>query len=318
MIAAHSFALVFGLLGNAVSFMVYLAPVPTFYRIFKKKTTDGFQSLPYVVALFSAMLWIYYAMLKTNALLLITVNIVGCFIESTYIFMFIFYAPQRAKIKTVKLLLLLNVGAFCSILVPTMVFVSGGKRLNILGWVCSAFAVSVSAAPLFIMRSVIRTKSVEYMPFSLSLFLTLSAAMWLVYGILINDLFVALPNVLGLTFGTAQMALYLYYKNNSPVVADQKLPEQGVAINVCGGSEVHPVDAKADEAEKVAEVHMEAERQGTEAGHDLEAVATVPQRRETGVVTLPPIRELPEVVTLPELWEVEVVTVPAVREIVVA
>ncbi|TVU25304.1 hypothetical protein EJB05_27796, partial [Eragrostis curvula] len=44
--------------GNIISFMTYLAPLPTFYRIYKNKLIQGFQSVPYVVALFSAMLWI--------------------------------------------------------------------------------------------------------------------------------------------------------------------------------------------------------------------------------------------------------------------
>ncbi|KAL0318912.1 UNVERIFIED_CONTAM: Bidirectional sugar transporter SWEET14 [Sesamum angustifolium] len=152
-------AFAFGLLGNIVSFMVYLSPIPTFYQIYKKKTSEGFQSVPYVVALFSAMLWIYYALLKSNATLIITINSVGCFIETIYICIFLFYAPKKER------------------------------------------------------RKVIRTKSVEYMPFLLSLFLTLSAVMWFFYGFLIKDYNIAIPNVLGFSFGVLQMALYVKYRN---------------------------------------------------------------------------------------------------------
>ncbi|KAK9120159.1 hypothetical protein Scep_018252 [Stephania cephalantha] len=200
---------------------------PTFYRIYKKKSTEGFQAVPYVVALFSAMLWIYYAFLKSDAYLLITINSVGCVIETIYITMFMAYATRKARVQTAKLLLLLNLGLFCLILLLTLLLAKGPNRVRILGWVCVTFATSSFAAPLSIMRLVIRTKSVEFMPFYLSFFLTLSAVAWFSYGVLLKDLYVALPNVLGFVFGLAQMLLYVIYKNTKKVViTEQKLPEQ--------------------------------------------------------------------------------------------
>ncbi|KAL7152772.1 hypothetical protein ABFS83_04G120800 [Erythranthe nasuta] len=219
----NQLAFVFGLLGNVVSFMVFLAPIPTFYTIFKKKSTQGFQSVPYVVGLFSAMLWIYYAFLKTETTLLITINTVGCFVQSTYICFYLFFASKNARIQTVKLILLLNVVGFGLIIVLTHFWAKDSNRDDIVGWICLVFSLCVFVAPLGVVRQVIRTKSVEYMPFLLSFFLTLSAVMWFFYGLLRKDYNIAIPNVLGFLFGVVQMVLYVMYKNtNSKKVVKEK------------------------------------------------------------------------------------------------
>ncbi|RCV38288.1 hypothetical protein SEVIR_8G137700v4 [Setaria viridis] len=271
----HPLAFAFGLLGNIISFMTYLAPLPTFYRIYKNKSTQGFQSVPYVVALFSAMLWIYYALLKSNECLLITINAAGCVIETLYIAMYLTYAPKKAKLFTAKILLLLNVGVFGLILLLTLLLSAGQNRLVILGWVCVGFSVSVFVAPLSIIRQVVRTRSVEFMPFSLSLSLTVSAVVWFLYGLLIKDKYVALPNVLGFSFGVIQMGLYALYRNATPrvpakEVADDKediikVPEHVVTIAKLGAPavelkthEVRPVESPPMEEEVKPESGMAA------------------------------------------------------------
>ncbi|KAH6819471.1 bidirectional sugar transporter SWEET12-like protein [Perilla frutescens var. frutescens] len=205
--------------------MVFLAPIPTFYQIYKKRSTEGFQSIPYVVGLFSAMMWIYYAFLKPDTTLLITINSVGCFIQSSYLCFYLVFANKNTRIQTMKLLLLLNVVGFGLIMFVTQFFVNDSNRANIVGWICLVFSLCVFVAPLCVVRQVVRTKSVEYMPFLLSFFLTLSAVMWFFYGLLRKDYNIAIPNVLGFSFGVLQMVLYLIYKNaKNGVQEKQQLP----------------------------------------------------------------------------------------------
>ncbi|KAL4324690.1 hypothetical protein GQ457_11G029330 [Hibiscus cannabinus] len=211
--------------GNVVSFMVSLSPLkrcfihclhccrPTFYQIYKKKTSEGFQSLPYVVSLFSAILWIYYALLKKDVMLLITINTFCVFIQTFYIITYFYYGPKKEKVPQI------------------MEFPACDRQTC---YICMAFALGVFAAPLAIVRKVIKTKSVEFMPFYLSLFLTLGAVMWFFYGLLLKDMNIAVPNVLGLIFGILQMILYAIYKNHPKKVVEDpnlQLPDQHI-VNV--------------------------------------------------------------------------------------
>ncbi|XP_020232894.1 bidirectional sugar transporter SWEET12 [Cajanus cajan] len=244
----------FGILGNIASFVCFLAPLPTFYRVCKKKSTEGFQSVPYVAALFSAMLWIFYAYVKTGETLLITINAFGCVIETIYLAIFITYCPKKARISTLRMIVLLNFGGFCTIVILTHLLAKGtAGRVKFLGWICVVFATSVFAAPLSIIRVVIRTKSVEFLPFPLSLLLLISAIMWLLYGISLKDIYVTLPNVVGLTFGVIQIGLYAMYRNNKPS-KDQKLPEhkgeiqndENVAPTVTGEKQEQEVNSQGE------------------------------------------------------------------------
>ncbi|XP_015067685.1 bidirectional sugar transporter SWEET10-like [Solanum pennellii] len=217
-IAGH-WAFVFGVLGNIISFIVFLSPIPTFNKIYKKKSTEGYQSIPYVIALFSCMLWIYYAFLKTNTTLLITINSFGMLIETIYVSLFLYYAPKKARVNTVKMLLLTVVGGFGAIILVTQFLFKGVVRGQIVGWICLIFSLCVFVAPLGIVRQVIKTKSVEYMPILLSVFLTISAVMWFFYGLLLKDVNIAAPNILGFIFGILQMILYaMYRKKHKPIV----------------------------------------------------------------------------------------------------
>lgn len=121
--------------------------------MYRKKSTEGFQSTPYVVTLFSCLLWMYYAFLKSGAELLLTINGVGCGIETLYIAMYLIYAPKSARLLTAKLFLGLDVGLFGLIALVTMLVSAGTLRVQIVGWICVAVALGVFAAPLSIIVS---------------------------------------------------------------------------------------------------------------------------------------------------------------------
>lgn len=226
-ISGH-WAFAFGVLGNIVSFIVFLSPLPTFYKIYKKKSTDGYQSIPYVVALCSAMILIYYVILLGGLVEVIIINAIGVFIETIYIIFYIFYAPKKAKVQTVKLLLLFLVVGFGGVFLIAQFLLKGAIRTKIVGRISTAFSICTFAAPLCILKKVIKTKNVECMPFLLSFFLTISAVLWFFYGVIKKNYVIYAPNILGFTLGVIQMVLYVVYKKykkEDNVIKEQKLSE---------------------------------------------------------------------------------------------
>ncbi|XP_022991378.1 bidirectional sugar transporter SWEET15-like [Cucurbita maxima] len=234
----HILAFTFGILGNILSIFVYLAPLPTFYRIWQKKSTEGFHALPYLVALFSSALWLYYAILKTNTFLLITINSFGCVLEFLYLVVFIAFAANPVRMLTIRIFAVINMGLLGFILLAIHFIPKHSNAVKVMGWICVAVSISVFAAPLSILRQVIKTKSVEFLPFSLSFFLTLSAVMWFAYGVFLKDMCIAIPNVVGFVLGLLQMLLYAVYRKRK--IMEEKLPEQVKSIAVVEVSEAQP------------------------------------------------------------------------------
>ncbi|XP_062110746.1 bidirectional sugar transporter N3-like [Humulus lupulus] len=270
----HPWAFTFGILGNIISFLVYLAPLTTFYRVYRKKSTEGFHSLPYLVALFSSMVWLYYALVKKDAMLLITINSFGCVIEMIYITIYIIYAPTHARNLTIKLFGFMNIAMFSLIFLLTQFAVKHPYQAQVLGWICVAISVCVFAAPLSIVAQVIRTRSVEFMPFNLSFFLTLSAVMWFGYGVLLKDICIAIPNVVGFILGLVQMLLYGIYRNHKNVMVDEekKAHDQNlksiVILSSLATCEVHPVDADTGDQVTVNIVKINNDHDSNTKEHD--------------------------------------------------
>ncbi|XP_050224842.1 bidirectional sugar transporter N3-like [Mercurialis annua] len=227
----HPLIFTFGILGNIISILMFLAPMPTFIRVYKKKSTEGFHSIPYLVGLFSCMLWIYYAMLKSEEYLLLSINSVGCLVEIIYIICYILYAPKKPKILALQLLFLMNFCGFLAIVALTTFFAKGSIRIHIVGWFCVVVSAVLFAAPLSVIRVVIRTKSVQFMPLALSICLTLSAIMWLLYGLLQKDLYIALPNIFGIIFGAMQLVLYGIYRDKKKIVKEENVAEKAEEMN---------------------------------------------------------------------------------------
>ncbi|XP_041001878.1 bidirectional sugar transporter SWEET17-like isoform X3 [Juglans microcarpa x Juglans regia] len=220
-----------GIIGNIISVLMFLSPVcecsGTFWRIIKQRSTEQFESLPYICTLLNSSLWTYYGIIKAGELLVATVNGFGILVETIYVTLFLIYAPARSKAKTVILVGLLDVGFLAAAILVTRLALQGETRIDAVGFLGAALNIVMYSSPLAVMRTVVTTKSVEYMPFFLSFFLFLNGGTWAFYALLVRDYFLLVPNGSGFLLGTVQLVLYAIYRkpNLSKNVSDHRLEE---------------------------------------------------------------------------------------------
>ncbi|KDP23461.1 hypothetical protein JCGZ_23294 [Jatropha curcas] len=245
-----SLSFIVGIIGNIISILVFASPIKTFWTVVKKKSTENYKGVPYITTLLSTSLWTFYGILNPDGLLVVTVNGTGTVFQFVYVTLFLIYAPKDKMIKTAKLVALLNVVFLGAVIAVTLLALHGNIRLTFVGILCAALTIGMYAAPLSAMRTVIKTKSVEYMPFLLSFFLFLNGGVWSVYALLVKDFYIGVPNATGFVLGSAQLILYAMYKNKtvSPK-STEAIEEEGSTHLVKGGIEMGAYNNEDDEGD---------------------------------------------------------------------
>ncbi|KAF7036912.1 hypothetical protein CFC21_047428 [Triticum aestivum] len=181
--------------GNVISFGLFLSPVPTLWRIIKNKDVEEFKSDPYLATLLNCMLWVFYGILYV-----------------------IFGSAMYASLLTI---MISHIHLLQS---PEIVHVSLYQSVLFVIFPCQLYEMITlkrKRDPIcrfllvghVVQGKVIKNKSVEYMPFFLSLVSFLNGVCWTSYALIKFDLYVTIPNGLGALFS---LVLYACYYRPTP------------------------------------------------------------------------------------------------------
>ncbi|KAG6573051.1 Bidirectional sugar transporter SWEET5, partial [Cucurbita argyrosperma subsp. sororia] len=204
---------VIGIIGNVISFGLFTSPIPTFVAIVKRKSVEDFKPDPYLATVLNCAMWVLYGMpfVHPDSILVVTINGIGFFIEISYISIFFIYSPWVKRRKILLVLLIETIFFSIILLITLFVFHNTTSRSYFIGVICIIFNIAMYTSPLTVMRMVIKTKSVKYMPFTLSLANFCNGVVWAIYALLKFDPNVLIPNSLGALSGLIQLILYATY-----------------------------------------------------------------------------------------------------------
>ncbi|XP_059442053.1 bidirectional sugar transporter SWEET4-like [Corylus avellana] len=196
---------------------------PTFVQIWKKGSVEHYSPAPYLATLLNCMVWTLYGlpMVHPHSTLVLTIDGAGIAIELMYIIIFFVFSDRKNRM--IILLGLLVELIFISVATSLVLTLSHShkERSLIVGIICILFNVMMYASPLVVMKMVLTTRSVEYMPFFLSFTCFLSGLTWSAYALIQFDPFILVPSVVGAVFSMAQLILYAtFYKSTKRQIAE--------------------------------------------------------------------------------------------------
>nr|XP_009786119.1 PREDICTED: uncharacterized protein LOC104234284 [Nicotiana sylvestris] len=170
--------------------LMFVAPIKTFKRIIQKKSTEDFKGIPYITALLSTSLWTFYGLLKPGGLLVVIVNGTSAILHIVYVTLFLIYAPKILKNQSLKLVEIIDIAFLGAVIEITLLAVHGNTQLTLVGLLAAGLNIVMYASLLSAVRTVIKMKSVEYMPFFLSFFQFLNGGVWAAYEVLVKDYYI--------------------------------------------------------------------------------------------------------------------------------
>ncbi|KMT16077.1 hypothetical protein BVRB_3g052450 [Beta vulgaris subsp. vulgaris] len=208
-----------GVMGNAASALLYASPILTFTTVIKKKSTEEYSYVPYIVALINALLYTWYGLPIVSHgwenVSLITVNGLGFLLESSFVLIYIWFTSPKGKVKVAALTLTVLALFVATALISAFLLHDHHTRKVFVGSAGLATSIALYGAPLVAVKQVIATKSVEFMPFYLSFFTLLASCFWACYGGLSHDFFIMSPNFVGILLGILQLMVYWKYKERA-------------------------------------------------------------------------------------------------------
>ncbi|XP_012844721.1 PREDICTED: bidirectional sugar transporter SWEET12-like, partial [Erythranthe guttata] len=74
----------------------------TFSKIRDVKSTVGYTVIPYTIALFASAIWLYYAAIRSYAVMLVIINSTGYVIEMAYVVIFFYYWVRAVRTRSVQ------------------------------------------------------------------------------------------------------------------------------------------------------------------------------------------------------------------------
>ena len=202
-----------GTCATATTIIQFLIGIQVCSGFYLKKTTGESSSLTFLAGVCMSCVCYNYGKLIQNQTLQ-TINTVGFVLQAVYVVIFCKYSKHR--VKTGRMILIA-----VTFVVLVQAYVSHEEDLALsqmrVGLLGAILSISYSSAPLANLRLVFKTRNTESLPFYLILATVIATGQWTLYGAIIEDNIIKIPNFVGFIAALFQLSLFLCFPSYKSV-----------------------------------------------------------------------------------------------------
>lgn len=209
---------VMGPLGTLLACVMFGSSIGVIRQVRRNKSIGGFSFVPYLLQLCNCSLWVIYALGDWgdgSKLWCFVANAIGLVIVILTYCVYTCYCTRDQKRNVVRksALPILAIIAFAVYVVfadiagepttPEVAAVASGKS-------CMILNIIMYLGPCAGLTEALKTKSTEFLPLSLGVTTVVNSIPWFLYGFVIEDPNIWVPNACGIFFGTLQLLCFVY------------------------------------------------------------------------------------------------------------
>ncbi|XP_047356051.1 sugar transporter SWEET1 [Vespa velutina] len=178
--------------------------------IHKKKSSESFDPMPFLGGVGMSILMLRYAWMLGDPTM-IKVNVFGLIANTVYMAVYCYYSPNMKD----TLALISKAVIFIAVFLAYTQVEHPDKVEYRYGIITTVLLLFLIASPLIHLRKIIETKDTSILPFPLIVMGTAVSFQWLLYGLIINNVFVIFQNSVGFVLSVAQLSLFIIFPSKS-------------------------------------------------------------------------------------------------------
>ena len=209
---------VFGWVATCLTMCFYISPVIPFIQVFKGKLS--YEDTPGILVTASyvnCFCWYIYGDMVFSQQVKIC-NCIGAISSLCLICIYLAYEVRKYTLDAILNALIILTGSYAVYRGLTIVVDDDA----VVGKICNVTSIIVFLSPIQILYRVFREKNNYFLiPIYTAWVSLFSTGCWVTYGILISDIYIQIPNIIGIILAIVQICTYIVSKRKYPTIGER-------------------------------------------------------------------------------------------------